>query len=122
MTSAATGNVQVTDTTILVLVLDPSNPVSGWVGDSVTVGATLKDSDGNPMAQKAIVFTIGSVSGQATTDVNGHASTVLVLAGPSAGDVGLQASYAGVELYAPSNVSAGFMLNLLNIYLPQINR
>jgi len=105
VTASATGNVQIADATDMAL--DAGNPASGQVTDSVTVGATLTDSDGTGLAGKTVVFTIGTASASGTTDASGYASAVVTLAGP-AGSFSLQAGFAGEGAYGPSSASSTF--------------
>ena len=111
VTASDTGTAEVGDATTLAL--DSANPSSGQVTDSVTVGATLTDSDGNPLADKTVSFSIGDVSSNATTDSAGHASVGLTLQGP-AGSSTLNATFDGAPGYAGSNASSPFSVNKEN--------
>lgn len=91
------------------LTLDASNPTSGQVGDSVTVGANLVDSDGSPLANVTVTLSIGGVSANATTDSSGNASTSLTLNAPARSTT-LAASYAGGGGYGASGDSETFTI------------
>jgi hypothetical protein len=106
--ASAVGNVDVADATTLQL--DPGNPTSGQVTDAVTVGATLRDSDGQPVAGMAVEFSIGTASASGTTGGDGHASAAITLEGP-AGVGQLAGSFAGDGPYGPSSDSAAFTVN-----------
>jgi hypothetical protein len=103
--ASATGDVAVVDATTMTL--DPANPPSGQVTDPVTVGATLTDSDGAPVAGKTVSFGIGPATASGTTDAAGHVSATIVLSGP-AGDALLTASFAGDGPYGPSSDAVAF--------------
>lgn len=107
-TAADNGSVEVLDASNLVL--DAGNPASGQITDSVTVGATLVDSDNAPLAGRTVSFSIGAASASATTDAAGHVSVSLTLQGP-AGASTLQASFAGANPYGASNASSAFTVN-----------
>ena len=104
-TAADTGDVAVTDAAIVTL--DAGNPATGQVSDAVTVGATLTDTDGAPIAGRTIDFAIGTATGTGTTDATGHASPSLTLAGP-AGATTLSATFAGDTDYATATASVPF--------------
>jgi VCBS repeat protein/thrombospondin type 3 repeat protein/FG-GAP repeat protein len=87
--------------------LDSGNPSSGQFGDQVTVGATLKDSAGDPLSGRTLSFNIGTAGGSGTTDSNGHASATLTLAGP-VGSQTLKAAFAGAGLLGASDATAVF--------------
>jgi hypothetical protein len=108
--ATAAGNASVDVLDASTLALDGSNPASGQVTDSVTVGATLVDSDGAPLAGRTVNFSIGAASASGTTDAAGHASVSLTLQGP-AGASTLQASFAGDAAYGASNASSAFTVN-----------
>jgi hypothetical protein len=103
-----TGDVTTADATTTTL--DATNPTSGQVTDQVTVGATLTDSDGNPLEGRTMSFTLGTASGSATTDAAGHASATLTLAGPP-GTKTLTATTEAGGLYAGSSDSASFTVS-----------
>jgi len=111
-----TGDITIADSTRLVL--DAGNPTSGQVTDDVTVGATLLDSDGAPIAGETVNFVIGSASTSGTTDDGGHVTVTITLQGP-AGPSMLTASFEGQGLYGPSSSTAGFeVLKELNDPFP----
>lgn len=95
---------EVADATTLTL---DGTPTSGQVTDSVTVGATLVDSDGAPLAGRTISFSIGSASASGSTDASGHASANITLAGP-AGAQTLSANFAGGPGHGTSTASRAF--------------
>lgn len=96
ITAGTSSNVNMADTTQLLL--DSSNPVRGQVTDAVTVGATLLDSDDQPVVGKTLLFSIGTGSSSGITDANGHATTSIILAGPAAG-LTLEVNFPGDALY-----------------------
>ncbi|MEX2546868.1 MAG: FG-GAP-like repeat-containing protein [Chloroflexota bacterium] len=104
-TAADTGSIEIVDASALTL--DGTNPTSGQVTDTVTVGATLVDSDGQPLENRSVAFSIGSASASATTDAAGHASASLTLQGP-AGPSSIEASFGGDAQYGSSAASAAF--------------
>jgi hypothetical protein len=108
LNAGGSANVTVGDATVLTL--DAGNPSSGQVTDDVNVGATLVDSDSNPLAGETVTFTIGTASSDGTTDATGHASASVTLDGP-AGETTLVASFAGAGLYGPSSTTAPFTVN-----------
>ena len=87
--------------------LDATNPSTGQVTDSVTVGATLLDSTNQPVAGRTLTFSIGTASALATTDATGHAQATLVLRGP-AGAGTLQVQFKGDATYGASSAFASF--------------
>jgi hypothetical protein len=103
----AEGNADITIADATELALDPTNPTEGQVTDPVTVGATLLDTDGAPVAGATVVFQIGSASASGTTDASGHATATVTLAVP-AGATTVDASFAGSALHGPSADSAPF--------------
>lgn len=107
--ATADGSAGVTVADATSLNLDAANPTSGQVTDSVTVGATLIDSDGAPLAGRTVTLSIGSASAAGTTDASGHASATLVLPGP-AGPETLTASFAGAGFHGPSSASSPFTI------------
>jgi VCBS repeat protein/FG-GAP repeat protein/thrombospondin type 3 repeat protein len=110
-----TGNVTIVDASNLAL--DATNPTSGQVTDSVTVGATLTDSDNVSLgAGQTLTFTIGSSTAMGTTDASGHASATLTLAGPAA-STNVVVQFAGNSSYGPSSASAAFAINKENTLL-----
>lgn len=107
-TAAGNATVEVFDASGVAL--DSGNPTSGQVTDSVTVGATLVDSDGQPLADRTLRFSIGTASADATTDSAGHASANLTLSGP-AGTSSVEVSFAGDTQYGAASASASFTVN-----------
>jgi hypothetical protein len=108
VTAADSGDVSIADSTDLQL--DASNPSSGQVTDQVTVGATLRDSDNDPLQGQTVDFSIGSAGGSGSTDSNGHATATLTLQGP-AGAQTLEASFAGAGPHGSSDASTAFTVN-----------
>jgi VCBS repeat protein len=107
--AAAAGNADVTVTDTTSLTLDSANPSSGQVTDSVTVAATLADSDGAPLEGRTVGFSIGSASATAMTDASGRASATLVLPGPAGAET-LTASFAGADFHGSSSDSSLFTI------------
>jgi hypothetical protein len=105
----ATGAVTVGDVTTLTL--DPSNPSSGEIGDTIVVGAILADGDGAPVAGQAVSFAIGGAAAAATTGSDGRAVASLVLVAP-AGPAALSASFAGTEFLETSSASTTFTIDV----------
>jgi hypothetical protein len=91
------------------LVFDSTNPSSGQTTDLVSVGATLKDDDGTPVAGRVVAFTIGTASASGTTDGAGHATVSLILQGP-VGSATLGALFAAADVYEGSGVTASFTI------------
>ena len=89
--------------------LDASNPPSGQYSDPVTVGATLVDSDGAPLAGRDLTFAIGSALATGMTDDRGHAAATLVLQ-DAAGPAVLSAAFGGDPLHGPASAVAPFTL------------
>ncbi len=105
VTAADTGTAQVADASFLSL--DAGNPTGGQVTDSVSVGATLRDSDGVGIAGRTIEFSIGAASASGTTNATGHAQATIVLQGPAAATT-LEVAFAGDADYGPSTDSSNF--------------
>jgi hypothetical protein len=81
------------------------------VGDQVSVGATLTDSDGAGVPGRSITFQVGTASASGTTDALGHASATLTLAGP-AGSSELTVAFAGDASYGPAGDSTTFTVTV----------
>jgi hypothetical protein len=107
VTASGVGTATVADATQLSL--DAATPTSGQVTDSITVSATLLDSDGQPLASRSIEFSLGTADETATTDSNGVATTSLTIPGP-AGAATLRAEFAGAGDYGGSSDSVAFTI------------
>lgn len=103
--ASTSGTVSVKDTTAVTL--DAANPANGQITDTVTVGATLADSDGLAVASRTITFSIGAAYESATTDASGHATANITLQGPP-GSGTLQAQFAGDAAFQANSASAPF--------------
>ncbi|MGH2754714.1 MAG: FG-GAP-like repeat-containing protein [Actinomycetota bacterium] len=108
VSASDTASAEVGDATTITL--DAGNPASGQVTDQVSLGATLVDSDGNPLADRTIDFSIGSATGSGTTDAAGHASASLTLAGPAGAETAT-ATFAGAPLYGADSDSTSFTVD-----------
>jgi hypothetical protein len=117
-TAADSGDANIADSTNMAL--DGSNPTSGQITDPVTVGATLTDSDGQPLQGQSIDFSIGSVTGSGSTDAAGHATATLTLQGP-VGAQTLEADFAGAGSHGPSSDSSAFTVAKENTNLALSN-
>ena len=106
-TAAGTTSVAVLDASSLTL--DAGSPTQGQVTDLVTVGATILDSDGQPLAGRTVTFSVGTASASGSTDGSGHAQATMTLAGP-VGATTLAASFAGDAQYGSSAASAPFTI------------
>jgi hypothetical protein len=100
VTASDTGTVDVADATTITL--DATNPASGQVTDGVALGATLVDTDGSPLDNRTVTFTVGAASATATTDAAGHATATVTLAGP-VGVQTVQAAFAGAGQHGASS-------------------
>ena len=103
---ALTGTGENLDPVSLVFV---SPPTSGNYATNVTLTANLT-SNGSPLADELINFSLGDLSGSALTDENGDASITLNLVTTPA-DYQLQAAYGGSLDYEEALVQAPFTLN-----------
>ncbi len=84
--------------------------VSGTYSDPVSLSATLVESiTGYPMAERELLFMIGSQSAVGTTDANGLANVSLVITQP-AGMVEVVVEFAGDEEYLTSTTTALFQI------------
>ena len=110
VTASATGTATVLDASAIAL--DPANPTSGWVGDVVTVAATLADSGGAPIAGAQVTFAIGMATGEGTTGEDGRAVAAVVLASP-AGNTTLTATFAGSTFFGSSSAQSAFTVALV---------
>lgn len=119
VTASTTGSVRVMDITHIIAL--PANPITGRIGSIVTVGATLHDSDDQPLVGDVLTFTIGSASAQATTDSDGFASVDILLIGPG-GEVGLLVEFDGSTYYYESDETAPFLITYFEIFLPVVSK
>lgn len=104
-TAAASASASVRDRTTVLL--DGSIPAAGQVTDAVTLGATLVDTDGAPIAGRALTFALHGATASAPTDAAGRATVTLMLPGPAAA-AQLEVAFAGDALYASSATVAPF--------------
>jgi len=87
-------------------------PVSGYKDDGVNFTATLRDSDGNPLNGKNVVFYINGVSiGSVSTDINGVATLVYILT-QSSGSYTTMAMFLQDANYLACNSSSSLQVNL----------
>ena len=90
-------------------ILTYTGDISGQYSDEVTLSATLAETDsevGN-LSGKTITFTIGTQSATAATNVNGVATTTLIL-NQVPGSYTVETNFAGDAYYLPSGDSDGF--------------
>ena len=85
------------------LALDEPLP-SGQVTDNVTIGATLLEADGAPVAGRTIAFAVGGSTATGTTDSSGHATASVALGGTS-GTQPVDATFAGDVSYRTANAT-----------------
>ena len=89
------------------LTLDGDNPASGAVADSTTVGATLLEADGQPVAGRTLTFTVGDAPATtALTNASGYASATVTLTGPAQAQA-VHASFVGDSSYLASTADPG---------------
>lgn len=86
-----------------------SAPASGRTTDPVDVTATLT-SAGDPLADRAVVLTLGSQSQTVATDANGIAAARFDLADPP-GDYEVTAAFAGDERHRASDAAVPFTID-----------
>jgi hypothetical protein len=84
-----------------------SKNVVMYYHDGTRIYATLKDLDGNPLADKAVTFTINGVSSDRTTDSNGQISAALNL---NSNNYTASFAFKGDSKYAPSQANASVVI------------
>ncbi len=75
--------------------------------DPTNLSATLRDSNGAPIAGQTLTFTIPGQSCSGTTDANGQASCAIT-PNQMAGSYTVMASFAGTPRFQPSSASTAF--------------
>ncbi len=80
--------------------------VTGTYGGNVTLKATLKDTNGNPLKNKAVTFMVNGVEYSVTTDDDGVASYSYKI-GLKPGKYTMSARFVGDSYYMGCNNSAG---------------
>lgn len=92
------------------LQLDAPLPTGGEITDSVSFGATLRDSHGVALPGRTVALGVNGQTRNLTTDAAGHVSTAFTLQPPSGGSQ-ITAQFAGTTTYASSQVSSPFTVN-----------
>lgn len=91
-------------------VLTYTGPAQAKPSKTVPVSATLKDDDGNAVAGKTIVFTLGTQSCTAATDGSGIASCSIPKLSQKSGSYAMVVSFAGDANYLASGDSDPFTI------------
>ncbi|MCP5011148.1 MAG: hypothetical protein GY942_14300, partial [Aestuariibacter sp.] len=92
-----------------------SPPTSGAYSTLATVSAALS-SDGDPVADQPVVFSVGAQTRVGVTDATGIATAELALLGLPGEDT-LQVSFSGSDFYMPATNSSLFTITKQNTLL-----
>lgn len=92
-------NIGLEETTIRYI----GKPLLGTAAPQQVIALLTDSVEGNPVPNRTVTFTVGSVTAQAVTNSNGIATTELTL-GPdqTSGPAALQVAFAGDSFYKPS--------------------
>jgi len=82
---------------------------TGDVNSTISVGGTVRDDEGNPLAGVPVSLAVGSSGVTVVTDTTGHASALLTLSAPL-GPTTVSAQFAGDATYVDAGGSTPFMV------------